>query len=196
MAANHEARALFGLSPEDLGRTLQDLDLDYYKPLRELRSQIERAYAGRRPFRPDGDRVANRRRRGPLHRRSGRARAGGKRRPSGREPHVRRRDSLPRRAGGTRTFEAGAGDGVRGAPVVRTRSSRPPTRSSSRRTRSSRPPTRSSSRRTRSSRPSTRSSSRRTRSCTRSTRNSASASGSSPRPPPFRRPSWRTYPPG
>ena len=47
VAANHEARALFGLSPEDLGRTLQDLDLDYYKPLRELRSQIERAYAGR-----------------------------------------------------------------------------------------------------------------------------------------------------
>ena len=49
VAANHEARALFGLSPEDLGRTLQDLDLDYYKPLRELRSQIERAYAGRGP---------------------------------------------------------------------------------------------------------------------------------------------------
>jgi two-component system CheB/CheR fusion protein len=47
VAANHEARALFGLSPEDLGRTLQDLDLDYYKPLRELRAQIERAYAGR-----------------------------------------------------------------------------------------------------------------------------------------------------
>ncbi|HYM63381.1 MAG TPA: CheR family methyltransferase [Gaiellaceae bacterium] len=49
VAANHEVRALFGLSPEDLGRTLQDLDLDYYKPLRELRSQIERAYAGRSP---------------------------------------------------------------------------------------------------------------------------------------------------
>ena len=47
VAANHEARALFGLSPEDLGRTLEDLDLDYYKPLRELRAQIERAYAGR-----------------------------------------------------------------------------------------------------------------------------------------------------
>ena len=49
VAANHEARALFGLSPEDLGRPLQDLDLDYYKPLRELRAQIERAYAGRGP---------------------------------------------------------------------------------------------------------------------------------------------------
>jgi len=47
VAANHEARALFGLGREDLGRTLQDLDLDYYKPLRELRAQIERAYAGR-----------------------------------------------------------------------------------------------------------------------------------------------------
>jgi two-component system CheB/CheR fusion protein len=52
VAANHEARALFGLSPEDLGRTLQDLDLDYYKPLRELRAQIERAYAGQRPPAP------------------------------------------------------------------------------------------------------------------------------------------------
>jgi two-component system CheB/CheR fusion protein len=37
------------LSPEDLGHTLQDLNLDYYKPLRELRAQIERAYAGRSP---------------------------------------------------------------------------------------------------------------------------------------------------
>jgi two-component system, chemotaxis family, CheB/CheR fusion protein len=54
VSANHEARALFGLSPEDLGRTLQDLDLDYYKPLRELRSQIERAYAGRTPSAPTG----------------------------------------------------------------------------------------------------------------------------------------------
>ena len=52
VAANHEARALFGLSPEDLGRTLQDLELDYYKPLRELRSQIERAYSGRGPSAP------------------------------------------------------------------------------------------------------------------------------------------------
>jgi two-component system CheB/CheR fusion protein len=52
VAANHEARALFGLSPEDLGRALQDLDLDYYKPLRELRAQIERAYAGRSPSAP------------------------------------------------------------------------------------------------------------------------------------------------
>ena len=52
VAANHEARALFGLSREDLGRTLHDLDLDYYKPLRELRAQIERAYAGRSPSAP------------------------------------------------------------------------------------------------------------------------------------------------
>ena len=52
VAANHEARALFGLSLEDLGRTLQDLNLDYYKPLRELRAQIERVYAGRSPSPP------------------------------------------------------------------------------------------------------------------------------------------------
>jgi two-component system, chemotaxis family, CheB/CheR fusion protein len=49
LAANHEARALFGLSPADLGRPLQDLELAYYKPLRELRAQIERAYGGRTP---------------------------------------------------------------------------------------------------------------------------------------------------
>jgi two-component system, chemotaxis family, CheB/CheR fusion protein len=49
VAANHEARALFGLGPDDLGRPLQDLELDYYKPLRELRAQIERAYGARAP---------------------------------------------------------------------------------------------------------------------------------------------------
>jgi two-component system CheB/CheR fusion protein len=44
--ANEEARALFGLSPQDLGRPFQDLEISY-RPL-ELRSMIEQVYAERR----------------------------------------------------------------------------------------------------------------------------------------------------
>ncbi len=44
--ANERARALFRLSPRDIGRPLQDLELSY-RPV-ELRSCIEQAYAGRR----------------------------------------------------------------------------------------------------------------------------------------------------
>ncbi|HEU4657101.1 MAG TPA: PAS domain-containing protein, partial [Capillimicrobium sp.] len=43
---NQQARALFGLAPQDIGRPLQDLEVSY-RPL-ELRSGIERAYAERR----------------------------------------------------------------------------------------------------------------------------------------------------
>ncbi|MEA5526287.1 CheR family methyltransferase [Nodularia spumigena] len=43
---NAQARAVFGLSPKDLARPFQDLELSY-RPL-ELRSLIERAYAERR----------------------------------------------------------------------------------------------------------------------------------------------------
>ena len=45
--ANRAARTLFGLSPRDIGRPLQDLELSY-RPL-ELRSVIERAYLEQRP---------------------------------------------------------------------------------------------------------------------------------------------------
>ncbi|WP_392482518.1 CheR family methyltransferase [Nostoc sp. C110] len=44
---NEQARTLFGLSPKDLARPFQDLELSY-RPI-ELRSLIERAYAERRP---------------------------------------------------------------------------------------------------------------------------------------------------
>ncbi|MGN6393648.1 MAG: PAS domain-containing protein, partial [Gemmatimonadales bacterium] len=44
--ANHQLRALFGLTTRDIGRPLQDLELSY-RPF-ELRSAIERAYAERR----------------------------------------------------------------------------------------------------------------------------------------------------
>ncbi|MBD2560383.1 MULTISPECIES: CheR family methyltransferase [Nostoc] len=45
---NEQARNLFGLSPRDLTRPFQDLELSY-RPI-ELRSLIERAYAERRPI--------------------------------------------------------------------------------------------------------------------------------------------------
>jgi two-component system CheB/CheR fusion protein len=45
--ANHQTRALFGVSSRDFGRPLQDLELSY-RPF-ELRSCIERAYLERRP---------------------------------------------------------------------------------------------------------------------------------------------------
>ncbi|MBC1221059.1 PAS domain S-box protein [Nostoc sp. UCD121] len=44
---NEQARTLFALSPKDLARPFQDLELSY-RPI-ELRSLIERAYAERRP---------------------------------------------------------------------------------------------------------------------------------------------------
>ena len=44
--ANQQARSMFGLTVEDLGRPLQDLELSY-RPL-ELRSLIDRVYAERR----------------------------------------------------------------------------------------------------------------------------------------------------
>jgi two-component system CheB/CheR fusion protein len=47
VAANHHARGLFGLSPRDIGRQLQDLELSY-RPL-ELRSRLDALYAERRP---------------------------------------------------------------------------------------------------------------------------------------------------
>ncbi|RCJ38715.1 chemotaxis protein CheR [Nostoc minutum NIES-26] len=46
--ANEQARTLFALSPRDLGRPFQDLELSY-RPI-ELRSLIERAYTERRPI--------------------------------------------------------------------------------------------------------------------------------------------------
>ncbi len=45
---NGQLRSVFGLSPRDLGRPLQDLELSY-RPF-ELRSCIERAYAEHRPI--------------------------------------------------------------------------------------------------------------------------------------------------
>jgi two-component system, chemotaxis family, CheB/CheR fusion protein len=45
---NEQARALFALSPKDLTRPFQDLELSY-RPI-ELRSLIERAYTERRPI--------------------------------------------------------------------------------------------------------------------------------------------------
>jgi two-component system CheB/CheR fusion protein len=48
MLANERARALFGLTPRDLGRPIQDLELSY-RPV-ELRSLLEQAYAQRRPI--------------------------------------------------------------------------------------------------------------------------------------------------
>jgi two-component system CheB/CheR fusion protein len=47
VAANHQARNLFGLSPRDVGRQVQDLELSY-RPL-ELRSRLDAVYAERRP---------------------------------------------------------------------------------------------------------------------------------------------------
>ena len=44
--SNHQARSVFGLSPQDLARPFQDLELSY-RPI-ELRSPIERAYIERR----------------------------------------------------------------------------------------------------------------------------------------------------
>ena len=46
-AANHRARTLFGLTADDVGRPLQDLELSY-RPV-ELRSRIQQVYADRRP---------------------------------------------------------------------------------------------------------------------------------------------------
>lgn len=40
---NEQARSMFGLTPADLGRPFQDLEISY-RPV-ELRSCIERAYA-------------------------------------------------------------------------------------------------------------------------------------------------------
>ena len=48
VAANHEARALFGLTSEDLGKPLETLGLDR-KTLGELRGRIRRAYSERGP---------------------------------------------------------------------------------------------------------------------------------------------------
>jgi two-component system, chemotaxis family, CheB/CheR fusion protein len=45
--ANASARTLFGLSPDDVGRPLQDLELSY-RPV-ELRSRVDEVYATRRP---------------------------------------------------------------------------------------------------------------------------------------------------
>ncbi|HVX37953.1 MAG TPA: CheR family methyltransferase [Gemmatimonadaceae bacterium] len=45
--ANERARTLFGISPEDVGRPLQDLKISY-RPV-ELRSLLEQVYAERRP---------------------------------------------------------------------------------------------------------------------------------------------------
>ncbi|MEO6055310.1 MAG: PAS domain-containing protein [Gemmatimonadales bacterium] len=47
VGANQQLRALFGLSPRDIGRPLKDLELSY-RPF-ELRSCIERAHADGRP---------------------------------------------------------------------------------------------------------------------------------------------------
>lgn len=44
--ANQQARAVFGLTPKDLGRPLQDLEISF-RPV-ELRSRIEQAYVDRR----------------------------------------------------------------------------------------------------------------------------------------------------
>ena len=49
--ANAPARALFGLSPQDVGRPLQDLTLSY-RPL-ELRSRVEQVVGERRPLQVD-----------------------------------------------------------------------------------------------------------------------------------------------
>jgi two-component system, chemotaxis family, CheB/CheR fusion protein len=46
-AINHQARAMFGLRPSDVGRQLQDLEVSY-KPV-ELRSVIEQVRSERRP---------------------------------------------------------------------------------------------------------------------------------------------------
>jgi two-component system CheB/CheR fusion protein len=45
VAANQEARGLFDLSLDDLGRPLEDFELARYKPLLELRSLVDRSYA-------------------------------------------------------------------------------------------------------------------------------------------------------
>lgn len=50
--ANEQARILFGVTPRDVGRPLQDLEISY-RPV-ELRSLIEQAYAKRQVIRPGG----------------------------------------------------------------------------------------------------------------------------------------------
>jgi two-component system, chemotaxis family, CheB/CheR fusion protein len=50
--ANEYARRLFGLSPNDIGRPIQDLELSY-RPV-ELRSRIDQVYETRRPVRIAG----------------------------------------------------------------------------------------------------------------------------------------------
>ena len=52
---NERARALFGLSPDDLGRPFKDLEISY-RPV-ELRARIEQAYADRRPLELSAERV-------------------------------------------------------------------------------------------------------------------------------------------
>jgi two-component system CheB/CheR fusion protein len=47
VVANHRARTLFTLRPDDIGRPFQDLEVSY-RPL-ELRSKLQQAYAERRP---------------------------------------------------------------------------------------------------------------------------------------------------
>ena len=47
VAANERARAMFGISPRDFGKLIQDLEISY-KPL-ELRSGLEQAHESRRP---------------------------------------------------------------------------------------------------------------------------------------------------
>ncbi len=145
--ANEAAFELFGLRRQDLGRRFSDLELSY-RPV-ELRSAIEKATTERAPVAFAGvtwSRAADDERRLDI-----------RVLPLSGELGVA--VSLPRRhapSASSRTISNGPGA-----------SSRPPTRSCSRRSRSSRPPTRSSSPPTRSSRPPTRSSSRPTRSSRR-----------------------------
>ena len=50
VAVNDQARAMFGIRAQEVGRPLQDLELSY-RPV-ELRSRIEQAYAERRADQP------------------------------------------------------------------------------------------------------------------------------------------------
>ena len=149
--ANQQARATFGLSPTDVGRPFQDLELSY-RPARAALATSSRRTTERRTVRGHRTSTLSRRRRRCASL------------DVQRQPLLDDGDRGARRHASSFTdvtdFQHAAGR----ARAVQPPSSRPPTRSSSRPTRSWRPPTRSCSRPSRSWRPPTRSSSPPTRS--------------------------------
>ena len=111
-----KARLVFSLSPKDVGRPLQDLEISY-RPI-ELRSLIEQALrrAPPRGAQQRGAPLCGRRDALPRRDRDAAARRAA-RRPRG-ERDLRRRDTQPAAAGGAAALARGDPDRQRGAAVL------------------------------------------------------------------------------